>query len=332
MKRAIISVITIIMTFSVIGVVNAQDPPRPDQRLPRGVVALSGAVYEAAAEALGMTPVEVIQNADPGQSLNDYLVANGIDPVVVATTASATATETINQAVLEGVITQEQADQMITNLDDSIARIMEHPVPNVQRARVIVQLEMIVVQAAADELGMSLVDLMRASEPGQALRDVIMTNGGNPAAVTAAAIATATTQIEEALASGNITSEQAEQMLANLENAVESSLDRPLPRPRHQPGERGPGRQLDLVQVVADELSVTSEALMAELQSGKTLRQVIDDHGGNVDAISEVLLNAMRDNFRQRIENLLDRQWDREQRGAGGQPRRQGGGGPGVLE
>ncbi len=337
MKRAIITLLAIVMTFGTIGVVGAQGGPPPQQPIPRAALALSSVVYQAAADAVGLTVVDMIQEAT-GQSLNDYLVAKGADPVAVAATARGTAETAINDAVANGVIEQDQADQILANLGDSIARIMEHPVPNVDQLRFAVQLEVIVLQTTADALGMSLLDLYQATQPGQTLSELIVANGGDPVAIAATAKANATTDIETALNEGRITQEQADEMLTNLDDSITRIMERPLPRPQgdRRPGDRGDGRghpQMDLLQVVADELGMSPEDVLAELQSGKTLREVIVDNGGDVTVVEQALIDALTANIGQRVGNLLDQRWDRGQGGnrGGGQGGRggQGGDGPG---
>ncbi|NDJ62323.1 MAG: hypothetical protein GYB67_14445, partial [Chloroflexi bacterium] len=79
-----------------------------------------------------------------------------------------------------------------------------------------------------------LLQQMRGSD--LTLREVITQNGGDPAAVVANALTSAADRTAEAVANGQITQEQADQLLARLESAYNEALDGAL---RDQRGGRG---------------------------------------------------------------------------------------------
>jgi hypothetical protein len=78
-------------------------------------------MFDAAAEALGLSPVELFTELHDGQTLDEIAEAQGVDMDVVqnATNAARAAAmrEQIEQAVADGAMTQEQADWMLEGLE-----------------------------------------------------------------------------------------------------------------------------------------------------------------------------------------------------------------------
>jgi len=78
-------------------------------------------MFDTAAEALGLTPEELFAELHAGKSLDDIAEAKGVDVQTVYDAMSAARGEAmqqaLQQAVEDGRITQEQADQMIGRLE-----------------------------------------------------------------------------------------------------------------------------------------------------------------------------------------------------------------------
>jgi transposase len=74
-------------------------------------------VFDTAAEALGLTPEELFAELHAGKSLDEIAEAKGVDVQTVYDAMNAARAEAgkqaIEQAVEDGRLTQEQADQMI---------------------------------------------------------------------------------------------------------------------------------------------------------------------------------------------------------------------------
>lgn len=64
------------------------------------------------AEALGMSPEELTAAIEDGQTLSDLLEQQGLDRSTYSENLAAARSAAIDQAVEDGVITQEQADQL----------------------------------------------------------------------------------------------------------------------------------------------------------------------------------------------------------------------------
>jgi transposase len=78
-------------------------------------------MFDTAAEALGLTPEELFAELHAGKSLHEIAEAKGVDVQTVYDAMNAARGEAmqqaLQQAVEDGRITQEQADQMIERLE-----------------------------------------------------------------------------------------------------------------------------------------------------------------------------------------------------------------------
>jgi polyhydroxyalkanoate synthesis regulator phasin len=73
-----------------------------------------------AADKLGMTVDELTTQLKDGKTVADLAKEKGVDLQTIVDAFMAARQETLNQAVTDGKITQEQADQMLENMRDMI--------------------------------------------------------------------------------------------------------------------------------------------------------------------------------------------------------------------
>jgi hypothetical protein len=71
-----------------------------------------------AAEALGMTADELLAELKGGKSIADVANERGVDPQTIADSILASMKDNLAQAVADGKITQEQADQMLSRMEE----------------------------------------------------------------------------------------------------------------------------------------------------------------------------------------------------------------------
>jgi polyhydroxyalkanoate synthesis regulator phasin len=71
-----------------------------------------------AAEALGMTADELLTELQGGKSIADVANERGVDPQTIADSILASMKDNLAQAVADGKITQEQADQMLSRMEE----------------------------------------------------------------------------------------------------------------------------------------------------------------------------------------------------------------------
>ena len=78
-------------------------------------------MFDTAAEALGLSPVELFTELHGGKSLDEIAEKQGVDPEAIHDAADAVRSEAmreaIQQAVEDGNLTKEQADWMLEGLE-----------------------------------------------------------------------------------------------------------------------------------------------------------------------------------------------------------------------
>jgi len=102
---------------------DAVRPEADDLRLGRGLRLREGsASFDVVAEQLGLTPAELTEALDDGQTLAEIAEAQGVDLQDIQDALSASRIEQmkekIAQAVTDGDMTQEEADWWLTGIDN----------------------------------------------------------------------------------------------------------------------------------------------------------------------------------------------------------------------
>lgn len=181
--------------------------------------------------ATGLTPEQVLEQVRAGATLAEIAEANGADADAIIEWEVSEHEVRLNRAVATGRLTREEADAQLAEIRARVVAVMNGEVPFEAR-RPVGALAQNLLDAAATATGLTPQTVIAQAMAGATLAEVITTNGGDVEAVTAQAIATATEQINAALAEGKLTQEQADRMLANLPDAVARMLEfRPGERP-----------------------------------------------------------------------------------------------------
>lgn len=88
-----------------------------------------GEGLDAAAEVLGMTGEELRDALRDGATLGAIADEQGVDRQQLVDALVAAATERINEAVADGRLTQEQADERIAELPDKVTELLDRALP-----------------------------------------------------------------------------------------------------------------------------------------------------------------------------------------------------------
>ena len=152
---------------------------------------------------------------------------------------------------------------------------------------------------AAAETNTTIDAVMTARNNGQSVADYVTQNGGSVAEVEADAVLTITNTVNAAVENGRITREEGDEIVANVPMLVNEAINstEPLPNPERQNDRRGQQPQRDfnfnigMPPTIAENLGITIEELRAELQSGKTFNEIIEEHGGDVELITQAVID-----------------------------------------
>ena len=83
-------------------------------------------IAQTAADTIGIPVDELKTDFKAGQSISEIATAHNVDPQKVADALVAKATDTINQAVADGKVSQEKADKAVARLPELATRVIDH--------------------------------------------------------------------------------------------------------------------------------------------------------------------------------------------------------------
>lgn len=306
MKRLVLISTILSMMAVMVGMVSAQnDPTRSEVRS-----GLIREVLQATSAEIGLPVSDILVQMQPeGATLADVIEANGgsVDAVVTASVASAT--ERINQAVADGNATQEQADNLLSNLEQLITDGINGDLPFTGGTNPRQNLQRALVTAITEETGMDAQSVLQEVRDGKTPAEVIEENGSSVDAVVASAIATVTERINEGVANDRLTQEQADDLLASLEQAFTDILNGEFERPNGDGGEDRPrdrdGRQaaLGVLRQIAEETGLTARDIVPQLRDGATPAEILTDNGVDVDVFVDGLLVKAEERMATALEN-----------------------------
>lgn len=181
--------------------------------------------------------------------------------------------------------------------------------------------EGILVQQAAALTETTPWDVIEARRDGQSIADYVTVNGGDPNAVATAAQTQIEERLAQALADGKIEQERYDEALANLPQSITDGMSNTgaIVQPRNnmpQGGLRnnqnghGPGANLNIdpaiVEILTEATGLEGQEIFAQLREGKTLTELIEENGGDVEAIKTEVTAFLTANIDERVENLFN--------------------------
>ena len=258
----VISIVTVVGTVAVVGLVSAQEPnsdgakpPAWEQRGPGFGGLWKGGRHgggfklnpehhterqAALAEALGMSLEDLEAALAEGQTIPQLAEAQGIERDDLHAALQAAHLEQIEQAVADGTLTQEQADRMSERMEQGPQPGFDGPHRGPKRGHGMKggfgglrfkneTLRTETHEAVAEALGLSVEELETAKAEGKTMADLAEAQGVDLETVHQAAQSVLLAAIDQAVADGDLTQEQADQLKERIEN--------------HQPGQGfgGPG-------------------------------------------------------------------------------------------
>lgn len=222
-KRIMTMVLVLALLVAGVATVAAQERPS----IERGA-GVARAMVEALAAELDMTPPELARQLRDGATVADLIAESGKTLDEVAAVVTAAGTDAINEGVANGTIPQQRADFMLENIDELVERALNGDLreqfgdrrggrgPRGDLAR-----DSEVVQAITGATGLTPQEILAAMEDGSTLADVVEANGGDVAALQAEVTDVAQARIDDALANGRISQEQADRLSENLPSIID---------------------------------------------------------------------------------------------------------------
>ncbi len=191
---------------------------------------------DVVAEALGMTVDELHEALKDGQNIAELAEAKGVDLQDIADALVAAQAERLQQAVEDGRLTQEEADEKIAQMEANILERLESGelagpggpgMPGGPRDGH--------SDVVAEALGMTVDELREAMKDGKTIADLAETNGVALQDVADALVAAHAERLQQAVEDGRLTQEEADERIAQMEANILEHLE------SGEPGPGGPG-------------------------------------------------------------------------------------------
>ncbi len=227
--------LVMVMALGVIGTAAAQgpgdggaggllNPQGPRDRIGR-------ALMQAVIDATGMTGQDVLAEMRDGKTLSDILTEQGVDPQTVIDTVTAQVTEQVDQRVADGTITEEQAATILEALGPGLetaltASLPERPTPI--RDRLQNSVENTLLGVLAEMAGVEPGDVVRDALTPPTLAEIATQYGLDADAIISEAETRITDEMNQTVADGTITEDQAAALLDGLHDRLVSRFDAPL--------------------------------------------------------------------------------------------------------
>jgi ribosomal protein S20 len=204
------------------------DPlPFPGPDLGRGfgrVFKAAGDQLEAAAEYLGVTRAELMEELSDGDSLADVARQKGKSVEGLKTAMRNALEADLDEAVADDVITREHADRLYEKLAPQIDRLVEQGLP-VPKPFGFGFGGGEVFEAAADYLGLTEAQLRDELSDGDSLADVAGDRGKSVEGLKTAMRNALKADLDEAVEKGALTREHADEMLEELSDILDDAVD-----------------------------------------------------------------------------------------------------------
>jgi hypothetical protein len=191
---------------------------------------LSDDVFQAVAEATGLSVDEVWAEVYDGRTLAEVAEARGADPEAIVSDVTAQVSAEISAASADGSLTEAQAERLLARLPDALDRAMyfTHAGPRAG-VRVAVGGVHQLIASTADATGLSRLEIWQALDDGQTLADLAAANGSSADDVIAAALAATSDRLDTAVERGRLSDDQASVLRDRAAESYASLVNETLP-------------------------------------------------------------------------------------------------------
>lgn len=158
------------------------------------------------------------------------------------------------------------------------------------------------LKATANYLGLKPVKLVTDLRKGQTLAQVAQAQGKSTSELTAFLTNEVKTGLDKAVANNKLTSQQESTRLAKASARIAKLVNIDFPQLRAQRAERQDVRQIrSRLPIIAKTLGMKPKDVLSELEAGKTVSQIAQEHGKTVANVETPITTA----FQSRLNTLF---------------------------
>ncbi|MEA3442281.1 MAG: hypothetical protein U9R04_02160 [Chloroflexota bacterium] len=195
---------------------------------------------EAVSELLGLTPEEIRDLRQEGNSLAEIAAAQGVSKDALVETIMTAEREAIQQKVADGWLTQKQADLILEKLENRIYGAVDREATGLrQGARIRLMKYLanqvrqfhrhqvrICAEPVSDLLGLTPEEIRDLRQEGNSLAEIAAAQGVSKDALVETIMTAEREAIQQKVADGWLTQKQADLILKKLENRIYGVVDR----------------------------------------------------------------------------------------------------------
>ncbi len=181
----------------------------------------------AAAQALGITPQELLQDLKGGQSIADIAKAKNVDLSTVEAAMLQPVQQRLDQALKNGKITQQQHDTVLQKAQDGIAKLVQRTgLGKGERHGRFAQAARAELGAAAQALGITPQELLQDLKGGQSIADIAKAKNVDLSTVEAAMLQPIQQRLDQALKDGKIDQAKHDTLLQQATDRIAKLVQR----------------------------------------------------------------------------------------------------------
>ncbi len=240
-KKVISIALLVVMGFTVLGSTSVASAQGEDPAVRRRLVGqLALVLLEETHKATNLSRIDILKELRDGKTLAEVITAHGATVDAVKNAAKTTVTHRTNEAVKNGRLKQEQADQVLAGLDAALDKLINTKLPDRQDNRGERLLRAagagLLIQETAKQTNITQRDILKELRDGKTLTQIATAHNADPARIVAATVTTATTMINRFVENKRLTREQADALIAVLP----AELNRLMNTQNPLGGRRGP--------------------------------------------------------------------------------------------
>jgi DNA-binding CsgD family transcriptional regulator len=163
------------------------------------------------------------------------------------------------------------------------------------------------LESAAAYLGLSEQELAHELEGGKSLAEVATAQGKSVEGLKQALLDAAKSGLDQAVADGHLTADEAQAILSKLRVAVDDLVNgKGGIRVRIEAKGAGPDIALgEPFKTAADYLGLSVDELKQELRAGKSLAEIAQEHGKSVSGLKQALVEAATADLEKAVDSLV---------------------------
>jgi lambda repressor-like predicted transcriptional regulator len=199
-----------------------QTAPASDREHRPAKPRFKGIFMETVMETLGVTKGEVISALRSGSTLAELAEENGSSGEELVDALVAVVAGHLAQAVEDGKITQERADEILANATERITNFVfsTHDGPRGPRDGEGPRFKGIFMETVMETLGVTKGEVISALRSGSTLAELAEENGSSGEELVDALVAVVAGHLAQAVEDGKITQERADEILANATERI----------------------------------------------------------------------------------------------------------------